>query len=131
VGSGGTVSGVGRYLKQYCAPVCIVALEPASSAVLSGAPAGAHPIQGIGAGFVPSALDRSVVDEVLAVEGADAFETARRMMREEGISCGISSGANVWGALQLAAQQRFAGTKIVTVVCDSAERYLSTALFTD
>ncbi len=130
-GTGGTLTGVGRKLKENIKDVVNIALEPALSPVLSGGKPGPHPIQGIGPGFIPAVLDRSVVDEVITVEGDAAMATARRLMREEGISCGISSGANVWGAMQLAARPEFKGKNIVTVICDGGERYLSTALFAE
>ena len=130
VGTGGTITGVGRYFKQgKRKPVHIVAVEPASSPVLSGGPPGKHKIQGIGAGFVPSVLDRSVIDEVLTVTDDEAVQMSRRLMLEEGISCGISCGAAMAASLRLAALPKFAGKTIVTVLPDSGERYLSTSLF--
>ena len=130
VGTGGTITGVGRFLKhEKRRPVHVVAVEPASSPVLSGGSAGKHKIQGIGAGFVPAILDRSIIDEVQTVTDEDAFEITRRLMREEGISCGISCGAAMAVALRVAARPEFAGKQIVTILPDMAERYLSTALF--
>lgn len=130
VGTGGTITGVGRYLKhEKRCPVHVVAVEPSESPVLSGGQPGKHRIQGIGAGFVPSILDRSIIDEVLPVSDTDAITIARRLMTEEGISCGISCGAAMAAALQLAAERRFAGKQIVTVLPDAGERYLSTVLF--
>ena len=129
IGTGGTITGVGRYLRDYLPSVRVVAVEPESSAVLNGEKAGLHPIEGIGAGFVPENVDRGVIHEILTVNAQEAILTARRMAAEEGISCGISSGANVAICLQLAKRPEFAGKRLVTLVCDSAERYLSTALF--
>jgi cysteine synthase len=131
VGTGGTITGVGQVLKAKKPGVRIVAVEPSDSPVLSGGAAGPHKIQGIGAGFVPGVLDAKVYDEVFQVGAEDAFATARRLMREEGISCGISSGANAFAAMQLAARPEMAGRMIVFVVCDTGERYLSTPLFAD
>lgn len=130
VGTGGTITGVGRYLKQEKRrPVHVIAVEPSASPVLSGGPPGKHKIQGIGAGFVPAILDRSVIDEVQTVSDDEAIETARRLMRDEGIACGISCGAAMAVALRVAARPEFAGKQIVTILPDAAERYLSTALF--
>ena len=116
-------------LKERAPEALVVAVEPASSPVLSGGPPGPHKIQGIGAGFVPEVLDRAVVDEVLAVGDEDALETARLLAREEGILAGISAGANVWAALEVAARPELAGKRVVTVVCDSGERYMSLPFF--
>ncbi|MEJ5242404.1 MAG: cysteine synthase A [Desulfomicrobiaceae bacterium] len=129
VGTGGTLTGVARALKPRRPGLVAVAVEPEESPLLSQGIAGPHPIQGIGANFVPKVLDRSLIDEVLTVSGEEAMETARRLAREEGIVCGISAGANVAAALRLAAQPRFAGKLVVTVICDTGERYLSTPLF--
>jgi cysteine synthase A len=129
VGTGGTLTGVGRELKARKASVKIVAVEPADSPVLSGGKAGQHKIQGIGAGFVPTNLDPRIVDEVLLIASADAGRIARRLAKEEGILCGISAGGNVWAALELAKRPENAGKLIVTVICDTGERYLSTWLF--
>ena len=131
VGTGGTITGVGQVLKQRKPGVRVVAVEPADSAVLSGGKPGPHKIQGIGAGFVPGILDTSVYDEIIAVGADDAFDMARRLMREEGISCGISSGANAFAALQVAARPEMTGKVVVFIVCDTGERYLSTPLFAD
>lgn len=131
VGTGGTITGVGQVLKQKKPGVRIVAVEPSDSPVLSGGKAGPHKIQGIGAGFVPGILDTGIYDEIIQVDAADAFATARRLMREEGISCGISSGANAFAALQVAARPEMAGKTIVFIVCDTGERYLSTPLFAE
>jgi cysteine synthase A len=122
VGTGGTITGVGRALKRERPDVRVVAVEPSRSAVLSGAPAGMHAIQGIGAGFVPKILDRSVLDEVVAVTDAAAQRMARRLSREEGLLVGPSSGANVHAACEVA--NRFASGVVVTILCDSGERYL-------
>jgi cysteine synthase A len=131
VGTGGTITGVGQVLKEKKPGVRIVAVEPSDSPVLSGGAPGAHKIQGIGAGFVPGVLDTTAYDEIIQVGAEDAFALARRLMREEGISCGISSGANAHAAMQLAARPELAGKMIVFVVCDTGERYLSTPLFAD
>ena len=128
VGTGGTVSGVGSTLKKYNPNVKVVAVEPATSAVLSGKPSGAHKIQGIGAGFVPKNFDASVVDEIIPVENEDAFATSRAIAKEEGIFVGISSGAALRAATLLAQRQENAGKRIVVLLPDTGERYLSTAL---
>ena len=107
----------------------MVAVEPASSPVLSGGAPGPHKIQGIGAGFVPKVLDRSVIDEIVAVSDEDALETARLVAREEGVLAGISAGANIKAALEIAARPAMAGKRVVTVVCDSGERYMSLPFF--
>lgn len=130
VGTGGTLTGVGRCLRQRSTAVGLYAVEPAESALLSGGKAGPHLIQGIGANFVPKLLDRSLLTDVLSVPGEEALTMARRLMREEGLSCGISSGANVAAALRLAASAGFKGKRIATVLPDTGERYLSTRLFT-
>lgn len=127
-GTGGTVSGTGRALKAHNPQVKVVAVEPQSSAVLSGNPAGAHQIQGIGAGFIPKNYDASVVDEVIPVENEDAFETARAIAKEEGIFVGISSGAALHAATLLAKRPENAGKRIVVLLPDTGERYLSTPL---
>jgi cysteine synthase A len=131
VGTGGTLTGVGQVLKERRPGVLVVAVEPSDSPVLSGRPAGAHRIQGIGAGFVPKVLDAQAYDEVLTVDADDAFAAARALAREEGILVGISAGANVWAAAQLARRDGMRGKVIVTILCDTGERYLSTALFAD
>ncbi len=129
VGTGGTITGVGQVIKARNPDLRVVAVEPADSAVLSGGEPGAHKIQGIGAGFIPQVLDRALIDEVVTVQNEDAFETARRAAREEGILCGISSGAALWAALQVAARPESKGLRIVTILASTGERYLSTALF--
>ena len=131
VGTGGTVTGVGTYLKSQNPDVKVVAVEPASSPVLSKGTAGAHKIQGIGAGFVPDTLDTSVYDEVIAVENDDAFETGRLVGHSEGVLVGISSGAAVWAAIELAKRPENEGKTIVALLADTGERYLSTPLFTE
>lgn len=129
VGTGGTVTGTGRYLKSQNPDVKVVAVEPAGSPVLSEGHAGAHKIQGIGAGFVPDTLDTSVYDEVIAVADEDAFETGRELAAKEGLLVGISSGAAVWAAGQLAQRPENNGKTIVAILPDTGERYLSTAMF--
>jgi len=131
VGTGGTLTGVGEVLKQRNSEIRIVAVEPTLSPVLSGGKAGPHPIQGIGAGFVPPVFNPDVVDEIIAMDGDKAIDTARRLITEEGILCGISSGANCAAALELAAREENKGKLIVFIVCDTGERYLSTPLFED
>lgn len=129
VGTGGTITGVGRYIKEKNPNVKIVAVEPFSSPVLSKGVSGAHKIQGIGAGFVPKVLDTSVYDEVIAVKDEDAFETAREVGKKEGVLVGISSGAALFGALQVAKRPEYAGKNIVVLLPDTGDRYLSTTLF--
>jgi cysteine synthase A len=131
VGTGGTITGVGEVLKQKKPGVRIVAVEPETAAVLSGKRPHHHLIQGIGAGFVPGVLNREVIDEVLAASDDVAFEYARRLAREEGILAGISSGAAVWAATQVASRPELAGKLIVTMVCDTGERYVHTPLMGD
>lgn len=129
VGTGGTLTGVGRYLKRQDPSVRVVAVEPAASPLLSEGRAGLHGIQGIGANFVPGTLDRSVIDEILTVTDADAFATARALAREEGLLCGISAGAAVAAAARVAARAEMTGRHIVALLPDTGERYLSTKLF--
>lgn len=132
VGTGGTITGVSRYLKNdRKLPVKSIAVEPSESPVLSGGKPGRHKIQGIGAGFVPDILDTSIIDEVVQISSDDAFDVARRITREEGISCGISCGAAMAAALKVAARPESEGKTIVVILPDSGERYLSTPLFTD
>ncbi len=129
VGTGGTITGVGRMLRERAPEALVVAVEPASSPVLSSGEAGPHKIQGIGAGFVPEVLDRSVIDEVVSVTDEGALETARLAARQEGILAGISAGANLRAALDVAARPEMAGKRVVTIVCDSGERYMSLPFF--
>jgi cysteine synthase A len=129
VGTGGTITGVGQVLKERRPEALIVAVEPASSAVLSGGRPGSHKIQGIGAGFVPEVLDRSVIDEVIAVSDDDALDTAELCARREGLLVGFSAGAAIHASLQLAARAELAGKRIVTIVPDSGERYMSLPFF--
>ncbi|HWK17719.1 MAG TPA: cysteine synthase A [Solirubrobacteraceae bacterium] len=129
VGTGGTITGTGEYLKERNPKLYVVAVEPSASAVLSGRPPGPHKIQGIGAGFVPPVLNRAVIDEVIPVDDDDAIETARRLARREGVLAGMSCGAAVWGALQIARRPEFRGKRIATILPDSGERYVSTPFF--
>lgn len=129
VGTGGTLTGVGRFLKSKNAAVKVFAVEPDTSAVLSGEPSGPHKIQGIGAGFIPKTLDTSVYDEIIKVSAADAGSTARAAAAKEGLLVGISSGAALWAALELSKRPEFAGKTIVALLPDTGERYLSTWLF--
>ncbi len=129
VGTGGTISGVGKFLKSKKADVKVVAVEPKDSPVLSEGRAGAHKIQGIGAGFVPDTLDTKVYDEIIPVANEDAFETGRLIGKKEGVLVGISSGASLWAAIQIAKRPENKGKTIVALLPDTGERYLSTALF--
>ncbi len=129
VGTGGTITGVGRFLKKENPSVQIIAVEPASSAVLEGKPAAPHKIQGIGAGFVPPILDRSVIDQIIPVTDENAAQTAREIAKQEGLLIGISGGAALWAALQIAQTPQADGKNIVVLLPDSGERYLSTWLF--
>ena len=131
VGTGGTITGVGEYLKSQNPAVKVVAVEPASSPVLSKGTAGAHKIQGIGAGFVPAVLNTSVYDEVIAVENEDAFAAGKKIGKSEGILVGISSGAAIWAAMELAKRPENKGKTIVALLPDTGDRYLSTPLFAD
>ena len=131
VGTGGTLTGVGEVLRERRPGVLVVAVEPADSPVLSGGAPGPHKIQGIGAGFVPKVLNAEVYDEIVKVSADDAFAAARDLARREGILVGISAGANVWAAGQVARRPEFHGKVVVTVLCDTGERYLSTVLFAE
>jgi cysteine synthase A len=129
VGTGGTITGVGKRLKELKPSVQAIAVEPQGSPVLSGGQPGPHKIQGIGAGFIPDVLDRSVIDEIIRVTSDDATRVARDLAAKEGILGGVSAGANVWAALEVARRSETEGKTIVTVICDTGERYLSTWLF--
>ena len=131
VGTGGTVTGVGRYLKEKLPQVKVVAVEPKTSAVLSTGVAGSHKIQGIGAGFVPDVLDTAIYDEIIPVTNEDAFATGREIGKHEGVLVGISSGAAVWAAIELAKRPENAGKNIVVLLPDTGDRYLSTPLFAE
>ncbi|MCG8585580.1 MAG: pyridoxal-phosphate dependent enzyme, partial [Pirellulales bacterium] len=129
VGTGGTITGVGRYIKAKNPDFQCIAVEPVASPVISGGDPGKHKIQGIGAGFIPKNLDTSMVDDVVKVDDDDAFETARALASQEGLMVGISSGANMWAAQQVAARPDWAGKRIVVIMPSLGERYLSTPLF--
>jgi cysteine synthase len=129
VGTGGTITGVGEFLRERNPRCVIVAVEPSASAVLSGGPPGPHKIQGIGAGFVPQVLNRDVIDEIVPVDDEAAIETARRLAHREGVLAGISCGAAMWAALELARRPELRGGRIVTILPDSGERYVSTPFF--
>ena len=129
VGTGGTITGVGEVIKARKPDFKVIAVEPATSAVLSGHPRGPHPIQGIGAGFVPKVLNTHIYDEIITVEADNAMEMARRLAKEEGIFAGISTGANVWTAIEVAKRPENAGKLIVTIACSTGERYLSTPTY--
>ncbi len=129
VGTGGTLSGVSKVLKKEIADIAIFAVEPSSSAVLSGESAGPHAIQGIGAGFIPDTLDTTVYGEVIKVSNEDAINTAKMLAKDEGLLVGISAGANVFATMQVASRDEFKGKTLLTVLCDTGERYLSTELF--
>jgi cysteine synthase A len=131
VGTGGTITGVSRFLKKMNPDFKAFAVEPKHSPVISGGAPGKHRIQGIGAGFVPGNLDTSMIDDVVQVDDEDAFEWGRKLAKEEGIVAGISSGANLWAASQIAARPEMKGKRIVTIMCSLGERYLSTPLFGD
>jgi cysteine synthase A len=131
VGTGGTLSGTARVLKREIKNIAIFAVEPSSSAVLSGESAGAHAIQGIGAGFIPDTLDITVYGEVIKVSNEDAINTAKMLAREEGLLVGISAGANLFATMQIASREEFKGKTLLTILCDTGERYLSTDLFSE
>jgi len=129
VGTGGTLTGTASVLREKHADITIIAVEPSDSAILSGGSAGPHKIQGIGAGFIPKILDTTIYHEVIQVTNDDAIETAKMLAREEGLLVGISAGANVFAAMQLGSRPEFQGKTLVTILCDTGERYQSTALF--
>jgi len=129
VGTGGTITGAGEVLKARNPDCRVIAVEPSASAVLSGQPPGPHKIQGIGAGFIPQVLNLEVIDEVFPVDDEAAIETARLLARREGVLAGVSGGAAVWAALQVAARPEMRGARIVTILPDSGERYVSTPFF--
>ena len=129
VGTGGTITGTSKVLKEHIANIVIIAVEPETSAVLSGEAPSPHKIQGIGAGFIPKNLDTAVYSEIIKVSNEDAFETARMLAKKEGLLVGISAGANVWATMQVASRPEFQGKTLVTILCDTGERYLSTTLF--
>ena len=131
VGTGGTITGVGRYLKEQDPAIKVVAVEPASSAVLSTGMAGPHKIQGIGAGFVPDTLDTSIYDEIITVSNEEAFATGKEMGRKEGVLVGISSGAALYAAITIAKRPENEGKTVVVLLPDTGDRYLSTPLFAD
>ncbi|MDD2790779.1 MAG: cysteine synthase A [Sulfurimonas sp.] len=131
VGTGGTLTGTSRVLREEVSHIAIFAVEPTASAVLSGEAAGAHMIQGIGAGFIPDILDTTVYSEVIKVSNEDAIATAKMLAKKEGLLVGISAGANVWATMQIASRAEFQGKILVTILCDTGERYLSTALFSE
>ena len=129
VGTGGTITGVGRMLRERAPEALVVAVEPSASPVLSGGAPGPHKIQGIGAGFLPDVLDRDVIDETISVGDEDALETARLVAKRDGVLAGISAGANIRAALEVAGRPEMAGKRVVTIVCDSGERYMSLPFF--
>jgi len=131
VGTGGTLTGTSKVLKEHISNISIFAVEPEDSAVLSGDAAGAHKIQGIGAGFIPKILDTSIYSEVIKVSNEDAIKTAKMLALKEGLLVGISAGANVYATMQVASREEFKGKTLVTILCDTGERYLSTELFSD
>ena len=131
VGTGGTLSGTSKVLKEKIKNIAIFAVEPEASAVLSGGDAGPHAIQGIGAGFIPKILDTTVYGEVIKVSNEDAIKTAKMLAKEEGLLVGISAGANVYATMQIASREEFKGKTLVTILCDTGERYLSTDLFNE
>jgi cysteine synthase A len=131
VGTGGTLTGTAKVLAQELPNITVVAVEPKSSAVLSGEDASSHAIQGIGAGFIPDILDTTIYSEVIKVSDEDAIKTAKMLAKKEGLLVGISAGANVWATMQVASRDEFKGKTLVTILCDTGERYMSTALFND
>jgi cysteine synthase len=131
VGTGGTLTGTSRVLKEKIPGITVIAVEPEASAVLSGGKPGPHKIQGIGAGFIPGILDTAIYSEVIQVSNEDAMKTARMLAREEGLLVGISAGANVYATMQVASREEFKGKTLLTILCDTGERYLSTELFSE
>ena len=131
VGTGGTLTGTSKVLREEVRDIVIFAVEPEASAILSGEDASPHKIQGIGAGFIPDILDTTLYSEVIKVSNEDAFATAKMLAREEGLLVGISAGANVWATMQIASRPEFQGKTLVTILCDTGERYLSTELFSE
>ncbi|MEA3371913.1 MAG: cysteine synthase A [Campylobacterota bacterium] len=131
VGTGGTLTGTSKVLREEISNIAVIAVEPEDSAILSGGAPGPHKIQGIGAGFVPDILDTTVYSEVVKVSNEDAVKTARMLAKEEGLLVGISAGANVWATMQVASRDEFKGKTLVTILCDTGERYLSTELFSE
>ena len=131
VGTGGTLTGTSKVLREEVSNIAIFAVEPEASAILSGETPSPHKIQGIGAGFVPDILDTTVYSEVIKVSNEDAFKTAKMLAKEEGLLVGISAGANVWATMQVASRPEFTGKTVVTILCDTGERYLSTELFNE
>lgn len=131
IGTGGTITGIGQFLKEQKADIKIIGVEPASSPVLTKGESGAHAIQGIGAGFIPEILDRNIIDEIIAVENEAAFTLGREVVRTDGVSVGISAGAALWAAVELAGREENAGKNIVVILPDTGARYMSTALFTE
>jgi len=129
VGTGGSITGIGEVLKERKSDFKVIAVEPVESPVLSGGAPGPHKIQGIGAGFVPPVLNTEIIDEIIKVDSSDAFQTSRNLAKREGILAGISAGANVWAALEVARRPENSGKTVVTILCDTGERYLSTKLF--
>jgi cysteine synthase A len=131
VGTGGTLTGTSRVLKEKIPSITVIAVEPEASAVLSGAKPGPHKIQGIGAGFIPSILDTSIYSEVIQVSNEDAMATARMLAKEEGLLVGISAGANFYATMHVASREEFKGKTLLTILCDTGERYLSTELYSE
>jgi len=129
IGTGGTFTGVSSKLKELNPKIKCIAVEPAQSPIISQRKSGVHKIQGIGAGFIPKNLDVNLIDEVIIIENEEAFEIAIKTVKQEGVLCGISSGANIAGAIKLASQEKNKGKKIITIIADTGERYLSTSLF--
>ena len=131
VGTGGTLSGTSKVLREEISDIVVIAVEPEDSAILSGGTPGPHKIQGIGAGFIPDILDTTVYSEVIQVSNEDAIKTAKMLARKEGLLVGISAGANVWATMQVAGREEFQGKTLLTILCDTGERYLSTELFSE